>query len=175
MLQVFIRHLCRNFAEKRLTRFSTHLRWVAAVSVGILLSAQLAPGVALACEGIFEEEESGSGVRVLVQQGGNDVTECNFRVINERCVFTFTGFGTREYEIERAEVTGNRAALRYRRSRAGCVVGTRRFTNGSRCTDEVERINNERSARENEYCVNFLHEMPGNTTPLRVCTRLMIS
>jgi hypothetical protein len=141
---------------------------------GVLICTASPAACGAVIESIFEEAED-SGVRVNVQQGGMDVTECNFRVIRERCVFRFVGFGRREYEIERAEVTGNRAVLRYTRSRVGCVVRTRRFTDRSRCTDEVERINDERSERENEYCVNFLWEFPGNTTPLRVCTRLKIS
>jgi hypothetical protein len=154
--------------------FGRRVRRLLAVSLSFCLAlASIGPSIVIACEGgVFEEE--GSGVAVTIQQGGMDVEECNFRVINERCEFKFEGFGPREYEIERAEVTGNRAAERYSRSRAGCVVRTRRFTNRSRCTDEVERRNDERSENENEYCVNFLHEAAG-AIPLRACTRLKIS
>jgi hypothetical protein len=83
--------------------------------------------------------------------GGKEVKVCEFKKVGEKCKVTFEFTNEGEAKVEKAELRGAEAAVRYKNVKAGCTVGTV-LKNAESCSDEIELIKVAEKT-ENEWCV----------------------
>jgi hypothetical protein len=131
--------------------------------------AQLAPTVALACEGEFEEVVKGGDLARRVEKNNQMVAECNFRVEQKNCVFTWkVTAGGQGWKLEGREEKGAEFAHRYTVAKETCTL--RIYKNNETCKAELA-VNNKANGTENEYCWLWGEEI-GPLKMLPVCFTL---
>jgi hypothetical protein len=137
-----------------------------ACSTGSASNGSLEASVALTGETEGEAStgvwvEPGGTLKKTIIQGGNEVKECNFKNVNEKCQlkFTVTGGGS-GWKVDKNEWVGDADPEKRYKKTVGCTV-TKVLKDKDTCTDDLESIL-VKAGTDNEWCVWFESEATGN-------------
>ena len=95
----------------------------------------------------------GGVLRREAVQGGKAVGTCVFNKVGDKCTVNFIQEGEGEGKVEKAELKGAEAAVRYKNAKAGCTAG-KVLKENEKCSDEIELLK-VAAKTENEWCVTW--------------------
>jgi hypothetical protein len=148
-------------------RILGHTKLFAIIALSLGLSAQLAPSVALACEG-GGEENLGTLTKVL-KKNKAPVGECSFIAEQKNCEIEFKVTGMGEgWTLESRKEEGTEFAHRYTVAKETCTL--RLYAAGENCNAEIA-VNNKEGGTENKYCWLWGNEA-GTLKKIPFCVKL---